>query len=134
MTKRAVTLALACSLCVGGATSIITTATAGAKTHPKSKQMPEIKGPGVVMTITGSGTALTVTILDQGRESQHKNVPLPYTTTLTDHPSLAGIGAQSSNGAKKTTVSCSIKAAGQTMTTHRSRGPFAMVDCSAAVL
>jgi hypothetical protein len=104
--------------------------TAGAKAKPKLDKT----AAGVVMTVTGSGTALTVTVLDQGRETQHKNVPLPYTTTLTDHPSLAGIGAQSSNGAKKTTVSCSIKASGQTMTTRRSRGPFAMVDCTAAVL
>ena len=35
----------------------------------------------ITMTVTGSGAANSVTVLDGTGESQHEDVPLPYSTT-----------------------------------------------------
>jgi hypothetical protein len=86
--------------------------------------------PGIVMTITGTGPANDVTILDGSLVSQHKGLSLPYRITLTDDPVLAGISAQTGSGDVFATISCEVQEPGTAPVTNTSTGPYAVVDCT----
>jgi hypothetical protein len=86
--------------------------------------------PGIVMTITGTGPATDITIVDGSLDTQHNGVSLPYRITLTDHPVLAGISAQTGGGDVFATISCEIQEPGRAPVSYTSTGPYAVVDCT----
>ena len=64
--------------------------------------------PVITMTISGTGPAVDVTVVDGPDESQHNDVALPYSVTLQDMPEIAGINAQTSSGSPSATISCTV--------------------------
>jgi hypothetical protein len=91
---------------------------------------PTTAAPQVItMTLTGSGTANSVTIIDGTGESQQENIPLPYTTTTP----LAGTPEAEIEGQNGPTgsISCQLGAPGYVPITNTSSGAYAVVDCGA---
>jgi len=97
----------------------------------------------ITLKITGSGSASSITVIDDGNESQHTEVGLPYVTTITGAvPFVVGIGAQNSDGSSSASISCEIDLSApgipanpgggppQVLTTNSSTGPYAVVDCT----
>ncbi len=110
-----------------------TTHHAPATTHQApttSAAPPPAASPGVVLTAAGTGVGL-VTVLDNEKESQQSDVPLPWTTTLHDKPSITGLGVQTSDGSSTAVVTCTIDVPGSPPVTKTSTGAYALVDCSA---
>ena len=97
----------------------------------------------VTLKVTGSGTAQTITILNDSNESQHNGAAIPFSTTITGIiPYVVGIGAQTSNGSSAASIGCEIDftSAGtpdnpsggplQVLATNTSSGPYAVVNCT----
>jgi hypothetical protein len=97
----------------------------------------------VTLKVTGSGTAQTLTILNDTDESQHNGAAIPYSTTITGLiPYVVGISAQTSDVSPSASIGCEIDftPAGtpdnpsggplQVLTTNSSSGPYAVVNCS----
>jgi hypothetical protein len=83
------------------------------------------------LTITGTGPAAQVTVLDNGSETQHTGVALPYATTLSDNPTIVGLGAQTSSSDPSATLTCEIQIPGHSPVTKTSTGAYTVVDCTA---
>lgn len=80
----------------------------------------------------GVGAAgATVTVLDGPESSQHANIALPFTTSITDSPRVVGVAAQSEDDSSLATISCEIDVPGKEPIQQSSSGAFSVVDCSA---
>ena len=88
------------------------------------------KGP-VSVSVTGSGNAQTVDIIDGSQQTQHNGIALPYNATITDNPAMVGVTAQSQSGSPSSSISCEIDMPGQNPVKNTSTGAYAVVDCNA---
>ncbi|MGH9122210.1 MAG: hypothetical protein ACRDYC_09745, partial [Acidimicrobiales bacterium] len=84
----------------------------------------------VVFKVTGDAPAETLTMLLGTTESQHSNVPLPYTFSTPDTQYYYGLTVQ--GGAKGTTVTCEIDVPGVAPVKTTSTGSYAVVSCQSA--
>lgn len=88
--------------------------------------------PSVVLKVTGTGPASTITIDAGGNETQQNDQPLPWTESLPEVPDETVLGAQSSNGSASTSITCEIDYPNQAPVVQTSTGPYADVECSAS--
>jgi hypothetical protein len=100
----------------------------GTTSEPTTTTAP----PGVVLKVSGTGGASTITILNGENESQQNDQSLPWTTTLTSAGSDVGLGAQSSDGSSSASITCEIDVPFEAPVAQTSTGPYAVVDCSAS--
>ena len=82
------------------------------------------------MTITGTGPANDITILNNNQKSQHAGVPLPWSMTLPDTGSVFGLSAQTGSGDPSAKISCEIQVPGQPPALATSTGAFSIVNCT----
>ena len=80
--------------------------------------------------VTGNAPAGSITVLVGNEESQHTNVPLPYTYRTLDNQIYYGITVQ--GGGNGTTVTCEIDVPGVKAVSNTSTGNAAVVICSSA--
>jgi hypothetical protein len=87
------------------------------------------------VTVTGSGTARTVTVLVGDSERVVRSVPLPYTTTvqITAGNPQVSVAAQSSSASPRATIACRITPRGGTPTSSSAGGAFATTTCTLGV-
>ena len=78
--------------------------------------------------VTGTpATANSVTIVDDGRESQRTEVALPYIVTLPNNPSPLRVTAQA-GGESTASITCEIDQPGKAVS-DASSGAYAVVTC-----
>ena len=82
------------------------------------------------VSVTGSGTAQSITILVGSSKSQYNDVPLPYNATLPDNSQIVGVQAQTDDGSTSATISCSLTSPGSAAVSSTSSGSYAVVNCS----
>lgn len=86
---------------------------------------------GTLLTVVGSGGTASVTVLDNGDQTQHNDQAIPYTTTVPDSVSEVELEAQTDDDSPSATVTCSITKPGQAPVTNTSTGAYSVVTCSA---
>ncbi len=82
------------------------------------------------MTITGTGPANNITILDNNQKSRRTGVPLPWSTTLPDTGTTFGLSAQTGSGDPSATITCEIQLPDQSPQLATSTGAFSTVSCT----
>jgi Domain of unknown function (DUF4190) len=97
-------------------------------TAPKTATTP----PVMTLSVSGTGPASSIAVLDGSGETEHTDVQLPYSTNVR----LAGnyrvaIDAQAGSGGPSTSITCAISVPGRAVVTDTSTGPNAVVDCNA---
>jgi hypothetical protein len=97
-----------------------TTATTTSPTTSQSVTMVKVTGSPAI--------ASSVTILDDGQESQHKDVALPYIVTLSKNPSTLRVTAESGS-ASTASITCEIDQPGRSVS-DASSGAYAVVTCT----
>jgi hypothetical protein len=103
-------------------------AAASNTTVPKTATTPSV----ITMSVSGTGPASSIAVLDGSGEREHTDLPLPYSINVR----LAGnyrvaIDAQSESGAPSTSITCTIDVPGRGLVTHTSTGPYPVVNCNA---
>jgi cytoskeletal protein RodZ len=95
-------------------------------TAPNSAASP----PVITLGVFGSGTASSIAVLDASGETEHTDVPLPYTTNSQLSGSYrVAIDAQSGSADPSASITCAINVPGKALVTHTSTGPYAVVHC-----
>jgi len=95
---------------------------------PTTTTLP-VPGPTTI-AVTGTGPASDVTIDVGGQESQHTQVPLPWSTQVPqDSTGLIVMNAQDGSGASAATITCTISDNFGTLNTNTSTGPYSVVSC-----
>jgi hypothetical protein len=85
----------------------------------------------VVLSVLGTGgAATTIAVTDGTKTIQRSGVTLPWSVTLTDHPSAAALTAESEDGSSAAEITCQIVAPGKGPVTNTSTGSNAVVGCS----
>jgi len=101
-------------------------------TTPGSASNTTAPNPSVIsMSVSGTGPASSIAVLDGSGETEHTNVQLPYSINVR----LAGnyrvaIDAQSESGAASTSITCAIDVPGRALVTHTATGPYPVVTCN----
>jgi hypothetical protein len=97
-------------------------------TVPKPAATP----PLITLSVSGDGTASSIAVLDGSGETEHTDVPLPYSTNVrpAGHYRVA-IDAQAGSGDPSTSITCEINVPGRALVAHTSTGPDSVVDCNA---
>jgi hypothetical protein len=105
-----------------------TTTTTIAPTTSTSISIP-MPGPTTI-TVTGTGPANSITVDLSGQESQHTQVPLPWSTQVPeDFTGIIEMNAQDGSGSSAATITCTISDNFGTLNTNTSTGPYAVVSC-----
>ena len=99
---------------------------------PSATTTTTTSAPSVVLKVTGSGPATTITIDADGNETQQNDRSLPWTDSLGNIPGETVLGAQSSSGSSSASITCEIDYPGQSPVIQTSTGPYANVECSAS--
>jgi hypothetical protein len=85
------------------------------------------------IAVTGTGPASSITIDLGGRETQHTDVPLPWSMKVpADYSGSISVHAQDGSGAAAATISCTISDNSGTAQTAKSTGPHAVTTCEGA--
>lgn len=104
--------------------------TAAAPTTATTRKVPT----GVTFKVTGAGTsmAISVTIIGDAQEQQHRSAALPYTLTVPDNHRTYGLTAQSASSRRTGSITCEIDQPNHAPVIRTSTGAYAVVDCIGA--
>jgi hypothetical protein len=85
------------------------------------------------IAVTGTGPASSITIDLGGQETQHTDVPLPWSMKVpADYSGSISVHAQDGSGAGAATITCTISDNSGTVQTAKSTGPHAVTTCEGA--
>ena len=102
-----------------------------APTTPAPTTTTTTAPPMATFTVTGTGPANDITILNGSQETQHNDVALPWSYSTSDYSSILGLTAQTDSGSASATITCTINSPDSGPVTNTSTGPYAVVDCTA---